>query len=158
MTLYNGRSFASFVSTSKNSQLSSLSLPYSFPTIIQNSGRTTYNSFRPLLPSRTMLSMSLITPTTTNIVMRMTSWIRPILPYIPAGVYLTVEIVFLITFFTYMIPKANRFTKPTPYRDYPHVQDRINLMLRIMYRIERTCQQTKTNRSKATGPILLMRS
>lgn len=70
-------------------------------------------------------------------------WLRPMIPYVPAGLYLAVEVAFLVIFYKYMIPRANRLTKPAPYRDYG--KDRKKLMLRIMHRIEKTCEITKAD-------------
>jgi pimeloyl-ACP methyl ester carboxylesterase len=54
-----------------------------------------------------------------------------------------------------MIPRANKLTKPAPYRDYPKTNDRINLMLRIMHRIEKTCQITKEDEKVVMKKFLM---
>jgi len=69
------------------------------------------------------------------------------LPYLGAVLYLSLEFVFAIAFFKYMIPKANQLTEPAPYRDYG--QDKRKLMLRIMHRIEEVCRITQAD-EKAT--------
>ena len=63
------------------------------------------------------------------------------LPYIATIVYISIEICFGIIFYYYIIPKANALTEPASYRDYG--DDKLRLMLRIMHRIEKTCQITK---------------
>eukprot|EP00529_Nitzschia_sp_RCC80_P011548 CAMPEP_0113458622 /NCGR_PEP_ID=MMETSP0014_2-20120614/10018_1 /TAXON_ID=2857 /ORGANISM="Nitzschia sp." /LENGTH=636 /DNA_ID=CAMNT_0000350153 /DNA_START=480 /DNA_END=2387 /DNA_ORIENTATION=- /assembly_acc=CAM_ASM_000159 len=74
--------------------------------------------------------------------------------YIPVGLYLAIELMFMVVFYTYMIPRANRLTEPAPYRDYPKVQDRTNLMLRITHRIEKACHVTKQDETSVMKRFL----
>lgn len=54
--------------------------------------------------------------------------------------YLSGEVVFFIVFFQVLLPRCNRLTEPQEYRDYG--RDRLGLMVRILRRMERTCQAT----------------
>lgn len=66
--------------------------------------------------------------------------------YAFAAIYLAVEVVFCIAFFAYMIPRANRILEPLPYRDYN--RERCRLLLRILKRIEESCEITKKDVKK----------
>jgi hypothetical protein len=62
----------------------------------------------------------------------LSSWRAVVLMYAAA------EFAFYLTFYYYLVPKANGLTEPARYRDYD--RDRHKLLLRIMHRIERTCK------------------
>jgi len=50
--------------------------------------------------------------------------------------YIAIEIVFYLVFRWYLIPRANRRTSPPlPFRDYPAIADRHQLLLRILKRL-----------------------
>jgi pimeloyl-ACP methyl ester carboxylesterase len=72
--------------------------------------------------------------------------------YLPALLYLSVELCFGVLFFAYMIPRANRLTEPIPYRDYG--EDKRKLMLRIMHRIEEVCSITKADKKQTMKTFL----
>ncbi|KAG7361369.1 hypothetical protein IV203_036469 [Nitzschia inconspicua] len=74
------------------------------------------------------------------------------LKYLPAILYLSVEVCFGLVFFTYMVPRANRLTDPIPYRDYG--EDKRKLMLRIMHRIEEMCAITKADKKQTMKTFL----
>mmetsp|Transcript_10668 Transcript_10668/g.15842 ORF Transcript_10668/g.15842 Transcript_10668/m.15842 type:complete len:522 (-) Transcript_10668:109-1674(-) len=52
------------------------------------------------------------------------------------GIYLAIEIAFCIVYYIYILPRANRQNKPSPYRDYGN--DRLRLLRRILGRLKRT--------------------
>jgi pimeloyl-ACP methyl ester carboxylesterase len=81
-----------------------------------------------------------------------TSSIARFLPYLPALLYLSVELCFGVVFFVYMIPRANRLTEPIPYRDYG--EDKRKLMLRITHRIVEVCSITKADKKQAMKTFL----
>ena len=60
-------------------------------------------------------------------------------------IYASIEAVFYLIFTYYLVPLANRRTEPHDYRDYVHLSDRHRLLLRILDRMERTCQSTNQN-------------
>jgi pimeloyl-ACP methyl ester carboxylesterase len=55
--------------------------------------------------------------------------------------YLGIEVMFCVAFHKCLVPRANRIVSPIPYRDAG--KDRCKLLLRILKRIEETCEITK---------------
>lgn len=52
------------------------------------------------------------------------------------SIYIAIEIIFYLVFRWYLVPRANRRTSPPlPYRDYPALADRHQLLVRILKRL-----------------------
>jgi hypothetical protein len=66
------------------------------------------------------------------------SWLQAALT-----VYFVIEVAFCLAYYYYMIPEANKLREPAPFRDYGN--DRHKLMLRIMKRIEESCELNDTD-------------
>lgn len=71
------------------------------------------------------------------------SWLQAALT-----LYFVIEVAFYVAFYYYMIPEANKLREPAPFRDYG--KDRHKLLLRIMKRIEETCELNDTDDVKTT--------
>jgi pimeloyl-ACP methyl ester carboxylesterase len=57
--------------------------------------------------------------------------------------YFVLEAVFAVVYFCILIPQANHPCQPAPYRQYG--KDRRKLLLRILHRIEETCELKRTD-------------
>jgi hypothetical protein len=68
-----------------------------------------------------------------------------LVPWLQAALtlYFLIEVAFYVGFYYYMIPEANKLREPAPFRDYG--KDRHKLLLRIMKRIEETCEWNDTD-------------
>ncbi|KAL3766634.1 hypothetical protein ACHAWO_013981 [Cyclotella atomus] len=67
-------------------------------------------------------------------------------------VYILFEIGFFFHYHRILLPRANNInlsSPPAPYRDYPTIQDRIQLLQRIMDRLAKRCHNDVNNTSKS---------
>lgn len=62
------------------------------------------------------------------------------------GLYVAAELAFYVAFHYWLVPRANllrRYPKASTYRDYPSIQERHRLLLRILRRLQRQPEPTR---------------